>query len=182
MQYPAAPTVGKVFVVRRADGVTPAVHAQVVAVHRAWLGSIDFAGAKAEGYRTTDDFKVAWTRRTDRVTAAHERWAVRELGEDGLRAHLLARFVRQHAATEVWVVTFAISEGRDRFLAAGSRGGDYTATPARALDTDAPCVDDLELARYAKKAEAHRQSFKAALEEGRAARKAQRGRSLRDAA
>lgn len=176
--YPAAPSVGKVFVVqseKRNDlgvVVRELVHATVTDVRREWLGAVTFADAKRMDYRTTDDFKVAWTRHADRVSAADDRWAVRELGEDGLRAQLLARFERRHAATEVWVVDFQISEGRDRFLAAGSRGGDYTSTPARALDTDAPCVDDLELARFAKQAEAHRASFKAALEAERAQRKA----------
>lgn len=178
--YPAEPKVGKVFVVKRA-GDAPTVYATITAVRREWLGQVTFADAKAMDYRTTDDFKLAWTRRVDRIGASVERWAVRELGEDGLRAELLARFNRRHAATEVWVVDFRISEGRDRFLAAGSRGGDYTSTPARALDPDAPCVDEISQARYAKAAEAHRASFRAALEAERAERKAERGRSMRAA-
>lgn len=187
--YPSEPRVGKVFVVRREVPATevkpkiPAVHATVVDVRREWLGAITFADAKAEGHRTTEDFKVAWTRdRDSREVARSEAWALRELGEDGLREALLARFVRHHAAREVWVVSFRLSEGRDRFLAAGSRGGDYTSTPARALDPDAPVLDEVELARYAKKAEAHRASFKADLERERAARKAARGRDQRRAA
>lgn len=181
-QYPAAPKVGKVFVVKRAAGLDPAVYATITDVRREWLGEIDFAGAKACGHRTTDDFKLAWTRSADRISDSDERWALRELSDDGLRDALLARFTRRHAATEVWVVSFRVSEGRDRFLAAGSRGGDYTTTPARALDPDAPCVGDLELARMAKEAEAHRLKFRAALEAERAERKAERGRSMRDAA
>lgn len=191
--YPSEPRVGKVFVVKRAvrngatgEVVSPAVHATVVDVRREWLGAITFADAKAEGHRTTEDFKVAWTRdRDSREVARSEAWALRELGEDGLREALLARFVRHHAAREVWVVSFRLSEGRDRFLAAGSRGGDYTSTPARALDPDAPVLDEVELARYAKKAEAaaeaQRASFRADLERERARREAQR-RPMRRAA
>lgn len=181
----AAPRTGSTFVVKRAD-TTPAVYAAVLDVDRQWLGAIDHAGARACGYRTTDDFKVEWTRRVDRIPASAERWAVREFGDDGLRDLLLARFTRHHAATEVWVVTFQISEDPVRFLAAGSRGGDYTSTPARALDTDAPCVGDLELARYAKKAQAHRttqqESFAEDLANEREKRRKMRLSMFRDAA
>jgi hypothetical protein len=190
--YPSEPRVGKVFVVRRAvrnsatgEIVTPAVHATITAVRREWLGAIDFAGAKAEGHRTTDDFKIAWTRDHDgREVKRGEAWALRELGEDGLRVALLARFVRHHAAREVWVVTFRLSEGRDRFLAAGSAGDErgYVTSPGMALDPDASVVDEFTQAAFAKKAEAHRASFKADLERGRAEQKAARGRSMRDAA
>lgn len=192
--YPAEPKVGKVFVVRPAKrhpdtgAVTePAVHAQVVDVRREWLGAIDYAGARAEGHRTTDDFKEAWVRRADRaVVDRAERWALREFGEDGLHAALIARFVRHHAAVEVWVVTFRISEGRDRFLAAGSRGGDYTTTPARAMDPDAPCVDEFTQAAYAKRAEAdaqmRRASLKVDIENERAKRRRERLSMFRDVA
>lgn len=189
--YPSEPKVGKVFVVQRekrndlGEVVRDCVHATVTDVRREWLGAITFADAKAEGHRTTDDFKVAWTRERDsREVARGEAWALRELGEDGLREALLARFVRHHAAREVWVVTFRLSEGRDRFLAAGSAGDErgYVTSPGMALDPDASVVDEFTQAAFAKKAEAHRASFKADLERERAAQKAARGRSMRDAA
>lgn len=177
--YPAEPKVGRVFTVQReqrnhmGEVTRPAVHATITSVRREWLGSITFADARACGHRTTDDFKVAWVREHERVVG--EAWALHVLGEAGVRAELVARFTRHHAAREVWVVDFHLSGGRDQFLAAGSRGGDYTTTPARALDPDAPCVDALTVARYAKaaeaRAEAQRASFRVDLERERRARK-----------
>lgn len=180
--YPSEPRVGRVFAIsqtsRDGDGRRYTVRvasATITAVRREWLGQIDFAGARAEGHRTTDDFRVAWVLRHDGPAVRRaERWALCVLGEDGLRSELIARFHRHHAAHEVWVVSFRISEGRDRFLAPGASGDErgYTMTPGLALDRDAPCVDEFTQAAFAKRAEAQRAGFRAALEAERAERKA----------
>ncbi len=155
---------------------TSAVHAEVSSLRCERLGAVDLAGARAEGHATLGAFKAAWTTRVDRVSDIEKRWCYFDgFSIDEVRALLVARFERRHAGTEVWVVGLRPAAAAPRLLAAGSRGGDYTRAPGRSLDPDAPCVDDLELQRFAKAAAAHRMtalaSFRDDLEAERRARK-----------
>ena len=85
------------------------------------------------------------------------------------------RFAGRWVGVPVHVLTWRLVESPLVFLAAGSRGGDYTANPARALDSDAPCPPREFVEAEAKKAEARRQtqaaSFRHDLEAERARRK-----------
>lgn len=148
---------------------------EVLASRSERAGDISYAGARSEGYRTTDEWKVAWVRRYDngyrsQRTTNDALWLTGVV--DGI---LLVRFERRHASTPVWVVTFKTISPQ-RFLARPTRtSGDYVRNPGRAIDP-VECVDEATQDGYAKGAreegERRRASFRRDLEEERARRKA----------
>lgn len=150
---------------------------EVLTVRRELAGEITYAGAKSEGFRTTDEWKVGWVRKHDNGYRAQRSvndclWLTGLV--DGI---LLTRFELRHAAVPVWTVTFKTIPAQ-RFLARPTRtSGDYVRHPGRAIDP-AECVDEQTQERYAKatheEGERRRASFKDDLEAER-----QRRRNLR---
>lgn len=149
--------------------------------HRA--GEITFLDARAEGYRTTDDWKVAWVRRLE------GRWIKREL-IDRVEVYdddvsivkwiLLERFEQHHARRLVWALGFEPVGDVPRFMARAPvafKSGDYTGTAALAIDKE-ECVDEATQERYARAKQEEgvrmRASFKADLERERAERRSRK--------
>lgn len=86
------------------------------------LDKLTDADARSCGYETADALRDAWKQKHPRTPLVH-------------------------------VVRFTLGDVRDRdqFLQYGGlAGGDYTMSPSRALDSDAPIVPASELARYTK--------------------------------
>lgn len=173
--------------VRTGPGRDPVCTIRVASVDREFLLPT-LAQARAAGFRTTDDYRAWWVGEWDyRVDGG--------LDEDAERTRRLGRFANRWHGTEVWVITFAVTTDRPRYLAAANRGEvmtvdrddpgkagaqvvtDYTSSPSRAADT-LEAVDEATLKRYAKSARETslrvRQSFQVDLEAERARRKAQR--------
>jgi hypothetical protein len=114
----------------------------VTAVERQRLGDITFAEARAEGFRTTDEFKQAWVRIHDRE------WLERELvdraeifGDDAVPFILRARFEQRHADRLVWAITFELDRESPRLLAPATDDEDYTSQSARALTEPTMGID-----------------------------------------
>lgn len=103
---------------------------RVLAVHHGPL-EISFREARAEGHRTSSDFKAWWVGRYDRS------WTQAQ-GDDVDELDVHARFDDRHAGRPVWIVTFEVEGDPVRFCAR-SRGsydqaGQYTLNKARASD------------------------------------------------
>lgn len=147
---------------------------EVIATYPEVAGDITYTGARGEGYRTTDEWKVNWVRRHDLGYRA-QRIVNDDLWRTGLvDGILLARFEQRHAAAPAWTVTFKVISPQ-RYLARPTRtSGDYVRHPGRAIDR-VECVDEATQERYAKMAQAdserRRASARRALQEERAGRR-----------
>lgn len=136
------------------------------------LGNISFDEVRAEGFRTTDEFKISWVRQHDKAwVARQERTIVDSLVdgdvlecEDGralVDQKTLARFDMRHADRMVWVIRFELDRShRARLLAPAARAardGDehgYTENPRRALRDEPEAVDAQVLNEYVADARA----------------------------
>jgi hypothetical protein len=147
-------------------------------------GDITYTEARAEGCRTTVDWKTQWVRRRDTVWLAREKVDLIAVYDDEVSIVnwiLLKRFDERHADALVWALAFEPVVEVPRFLAdqriKATDDGQYTTSPARAIDP-AECVDQATQERYAKlkheDGERRRASFRADLEAER-----QRRRNLR---
>lgn len=107
------------------------------------VGDIDHFSARAEGFRTTDDFKAYWVGLYEK-TVPFTRGLFQE-SDDGIVCEppddelLVDRFDTHHAATPVWVVTFELATDEPRFLAPAGRSHDsdehgYTIQSNHALE------------------------------------------------
>ncbi len=123
----------------------------VTSVRREPVGAIDYPAARAEGFRTVDEFKVAWVRIHDAAWISREQidlldaldpadvpWEHFErftisappAGIAPVTWVLLERFRQRHAATLVWVITFELIGDVPRLLApAGDVAGDDADQP-----------------------------------------------------
>lgn len=137
----------------------------ILDVHQEHLGDITFTDARAEGFKTTQDFKTYWVQLHDKAWAEKpirvpcDCWTHSQPGDhfrlrDITERDLLQRFDQRHANTTVWVITFAYDTSEQpRFLAARSEHG-YTSNRHRALPDEPEAVNDLTLRRYARDAQA----------------------------
>ncbi len=91
------------------------------------LETIDFQGARKEGFRTVEDFRTHWI-------ALHARWNPLEL---------------------VWVISFELGDTTDRprLLKARAGGSQYTSIPALALQGAGEEVSEPNQGRYALESE-----------------------------
>lgn len=120
------------------------------------LGDITFNDVRAEGFRTTIEYKAFWVRTYDAA------WVVREenrLERTVTDEELAGRFDTRHADTAVWIVGFELDRShRPRLLAPTARGerdGDeygYTDNPTRSLRDEPEAVDASILAKFAEDA------------------------------
>ncbi len=107
----------------------------VTAVRQQRLGDITLREAHAEGYRTTDDFRVAW------VNINEARW-VSARGDDLPLDVVLDRFDRIHADTPVWVIEFRLPVDPVRLLADRNARAAYVDHHARAMADEPEAVDE----------------------------------------
>jgi hypothetical protein len=117
---------------------------------------VGFDQARAEGHRTTDEFKAAWVRQHDRA------WLRRQepdLPADGSDPEplpdelLIERFDRRHADRAVWAIRFELDTShRPRFMHRLSERG-YTANERDAVPEEPAAVVAATQERLA--AEAH---------------------------
>lgn len=172
--------VGRDYAVQAGAGRPVACYITVRSVERQRLDDIGYRDARAEGHRTTDEFRLQWVRTYD------ARWIKREL-IDLVAAYddtcsivdwiLLRRYEQRHADTPVFVITFDVQHDASRFMATQHDilGGaeQYTPIRARAID-GAEAVPkswlDREAARARHAGEQQRAAFRRALEEERARR------------
>ncbi len=122
------------------------------------LGGISHGDAKAEGFRTADDFKIAWVTIHDGAWAWVESDKGKELRD---REELRERFTARHSERPVWVVTFELVRDDDRLLRAGmgaegSDEGDYTYNAKDAMKDEPEPVHPAMLAAFSQRAEVHR--------------------------
>lgn len=134
--------------VRRGRRLVGDERIEILAVGRELAGEITLAGAKAEGFRTTTEWKIQWVRRHDCAYRSQRRvndW----LWETGLVDDLLLdRFETRHVEAPVWAIAFKLTEPK-RYLARPTRtSGDYVTHPGRAIDP-VECIDVATQQRYA---------------------------------
>lgn len=163
------PTMGRIKIVSRAQQLA---------------GDITFAEARAEGHRTTAQWKAEWVRRHDAVWLAREKVDLVAAYDDDVSIVewiLLQRFEQRHATTPVWTLAIELVVEIPRFLAnqriKATDDGQYTTNTARAIDP-VECIDKATQERYARakheEGERQRASFRRDLEAER-----QRRRNLR---
>lgn len=138
---------GRVVAVQPASGKDPIAHIEILERWREFAGAITFDGARAEGFRTTAEFKAWWVGHYDAA------WIKRQ-ETDPTEQQLVERFDTRHASTPVWVYRFALTQAPALLLStpdpvAGT--GDYTSEPARSID-DLEVVDSEILEQYATQA------------------------------
>lgn len=146
----------------------------VTAFHRQKLGeSLSVASVRAEGHRTTGDYKTWWVKCYDkgwcRRSIDPARWFRLPYGtprsdrrlaalEAVLAPDHVARFDARHAGTEVWVLTIEPERvASDRFIALDGRGDEhgYTTRPEMAVRGIPPAVDEQTQRRFSDKARDH---------------------------
>lgn len=99
------------------------------------LGDIDYHGVRAEGHKTTDDFKMWWVTHHDRA------WYLKQAPDELSPGDVVARFDNRHADNSVWVVTLTIDhDARPRMLHKNSEIG-YTTNPSLAMAGESEAVD-----------------------------------------
>jgi hypothetical protein len=122
------------------------------------LEEIDYDVARKLGYRTTDEFKVAWVVSQDGPWV--ERWekTVRRTPEgqtvDSLDDAALLRFLTRHLDRRVFLVRFEVDRTEHpRLLADRNARTDYVESPAMALAHEPEAVDERTQDRFS--AEGH---------------------------
>lgn len=178
--------VGRDYAVQPGAGRPSVCRIKVNEITHAQAGEITYREAKVCGYKTTDDFKVSWTRAHDRQWVERERVDLVAVYDDNVsivKWILLKRFEQHHARTPVWVIRFEVQPDVPRFMAHATRtNGDYVHHPARAIDRE-ECIDEQTNNTYAKASHAEgermRASFRADLEDERARRRRLRVEMLR---
>jgi hypothetical protein len=146
---PLAAKVGHDIPITPGQGKAPLGRARIVAAMEQRLGDISYQEARAEGHRTTDDFKAQWVADNDRG------W----IGTNDLDdAALIARFDRRWANTIVQVLELHPVADEPRYLASQAdilngrtNDGEYVLARGRAID-DLEVIDDATADRYAKAA------------------------------
>lgn len=144
---PFQPAVGMSVAVQPGRGKEAVFRIHVTGVRSERLGDITFEDARAEGFRSRDEFREHWVRLHDAA------WA-------GAHEDLLARFDERHADAIVWVIEFVCDrEEQPRLLAARSQMG-YTASPALALAGEPEAVSRADQAVITAQAQARDQELR----------------------
>lgn len=136
--------------------------ARIVSIRHQVLGDITYDEARAEGHRTTHDFKADWVCRHDRVWIGDK-----DLDDDAL----LARFAQRWANVVCEVLELSPVADEPRYLASQRDiltgrcdSMEYTTQRGRAID-DLECIPEADQARMSIRAyeasEAQREAFRA---------------------
>lgn len=159
-------------------------------IRRERLGAIDFHGARAEGHRTTADFKAAWVRQHDARWVQTLEQANQDEPEPLTDEQLVTRFDARHARRPVWVLTFTREVDRVRLLAPAARPGHselgYVTDRHAAMPDEPEAVPAAYQTKLSRDAEAANEKRRRERGEGRdlkrAARNTNRARDWRDQA
>ena len=183
--------VGHDYAVQPGYGREGIARLKVLSVREEICGDISYTDARAEGFKTTAEFKRYFVRLHDKAWIKRELIDLVSVYDDKQSIVdwiLLERFERRHAFKPVHVITFELLRDEPRYLATQrdilsgrADDGEYTLQRHRAID-ELEVVDEITPARFAKKAEEQRASFKRDLEIGRQQqRNARRDRLFRAA-
>jgi hypothetical protein len=136
--------------VQRGRGKPGEAHIILTDVRREPVGEITFEDARAEGFKTTVEFKRYWL-------GLYSPGLVKTIdGEDAevTDEYVEEHFTAKHAHREVWVITFELDHSdRPRLLADRNAKSDYTEQPARSLRGSADAGEAIDAAtaeRYAR--------------------------------
>jgi len=149
---PFQPTLGDVISVRvrrRTDEETDddlhRCNIVVVGYERQHLGRITFTEARAEGWRTTAEFKAGWVKQHDR------QWDAKHTNDPDLTQYV-ERFDQRWAHTPVWAITFEVDRSAQARLMHKRSEYGYTDNPANAVDSEPEAVDRATQVRLTKEA------------------------------
>jgi uncharacterized protein YhfF len=141
---------GKSYAVQPGRGQSAVCRIHVNSVRRETVGDIAFADARAEGFATTEDFKVYWVSVHEKAWLEQEHAMLSEAeNDDGvvldremwITRRSLDLFQRRHALKPGWVISFHLDTAPvGRLLALRSQEG-YTTNPARAMVDEPEAVD-----------------------------------------
>lgn len=141
---------GRTYAVQPGRGKPEICRIEVTHVERQLAGQITHAQARAEGFRTTDDFKIAWVAIHDKSWLDREHAALDKAEQDPditfdrdtwIPWRSLTRFDDHHADTPVWAITFTRNHDAPRLLALRSDEL-YTTNTARAMADEPEAVDE----------------------------------------
>lgn len=177
--------IGHDYAVQPGLGRDAVCRVKILGTRRHPAGEITFRDARAEGYRTTDEWKMAWVRQYDRAWLDEHKVDLVSVFDDTVSIVnwiLLKRFKQRHAHRDVWALVFEIAD-ETRYLAhPTARSGDYTNHPARAIDPE-ECVGADVLDLFAKLAApasaARRERHRAEADEQRQSKRSGRVIMLR---
>lgn len=117
-------------------------------------GDVTFDAARAEGFRTRDEWRCAWVRRHDARWCAQlsaysaEGDLVAEPGDEVL----LERFAERHADRPVWAITFRVDTSHVPRLPHRQSERGYTSNPRDAMVDEPEAVDAATQARISDEA------------------------------
>jgi hypothetical protein len=146
--------VGKSYAVQPGRGRAARGRVLVTAVRLGLAGDVTFEDARAEGFRTRDEWRAAWVRLHDRAwleqrcAYSAEGELVAEPGDDAL----LERFAEWWADRRVWALTFRVDTSHvPRMMHRQSERG-YTSNPRDAVPDEPEAVDAATQARITDEA------------------------------
>lgn len=141
---------GKSYAVQPGRGQSATCRIYIHDVRRELAGAIPYADARAEGFTTTDEFKVYWVSIHDKAWLDRETTMLDEADNDDdvtlnrdvwITCRSLQRFDARHAATPVWAIRFTLDTAPVGRLLALRSDELYTSNPARALPGEPEAVD-----------------------------------------
>jgi hypothetical protein len=151
--------IGHTYAVQPGRGKDGICHILVENVQAEPAGAITYTAARAEGFRTTDEFKATWVRLYDARWIASQEETTDEDGVITTDRHLMTsdlvpRFDEHHADTLVWAITFRVdTEHRPRLMRARpNEAGDYTETALDAMRGEPEAIPAGLLDYYTKDA------------------------------
>lgn len=139
--------------VQKGRGIHGEAHILLTDIRQEQLGRITFVDARAEGFKTTTDFKAYW------IGLHDAKWLerLRDEVDDPMTCEvaIVARFAMRWSPKTVWVLSFELDRTeRPRLLADRNAKTDYVDAPARALDHEPEAIDAATQGRFSK--EGHR--------------------------
>lgn len=165
------------------SGTSRKARVRITGLRTSALGDMTPLDARACGHVSIPAFQIAWVRDHDRAWMARhaDQLDARRVTHVAADYVLLDRFAARWRDREAWVITVVHVEAQHLLADVRKGRGDYTTSPGSTIDMGAECVDAATLERYALKARASQDNFKAALRAERDAQHAARGRAMRDA-
>lgn len=142
---------GKDYAVQPGRGQAATCRIHIDAVRTERLGDIAYTDARAEGFRSTDDFKTYWVSIHDKAWLEHEKAMLAEAEHDDgvtldhdtwIARRSLDMFEANHANKTVHVITFHLYHADTVRLLALRSDELYTNNHARAIRDEPEAVDE----------------------------------------